>query len=106
MSSNQELKRMLEQHYKLQHLLLERIEEMTTALDRLNASVAAQTTAITANTAAVEAAVAAGIGTGTGDSQDALNAVADAIEKNTADIAANTAKLPPVAPAPAPAPGA
>lgn len=70
---------------------------MTIALDRLNASAAAQTAAIAENTAAIEAAVAAGIGTApAGDSQDELNLVADAIDKNTADIKTNTAKLPSV----------
>ncbi|RUV36270.1 hypothetical protein [Mesorhizobium sp. M7A.F.Ca.MR.148.00.0.0] len=100
MSSNRELKQMLAHSHELLHLFLERTLEMTTALDRLNASVAAQTAAVAANSVAVDAAVAAGIGAApAGDSENALNAVADAIDKNTADITASTAKLPAAAPA-------
>ena len=100
MSSNREILEKLNHQHELLHTLLERTLEMTIALDRLNASATAQTAAIAANTTAIEAAVAAGIGTApAGDSQDALNAVADILDKNTADIEANTAKLPPAAPA-------
>ena len=79
--------------HELSHRQNERILEMSAALDRLNASAAAQTAAITENTAAVDALIAAGPGGSPGDSQEALNAVADTVDANTAATQANTAKL-------------
>lgn len=89
----EEIRKSLGHLHELSHKQNERIIEMSAALDRLNASAAAQTAAINENTAAVDALIAAGTGSTPGDSQEALNAVADTVDANTAATQANTAKL-------------
>ena len=97
----EEMRKDIRHLHELVHKQNEGILIMSAALDRLQASAAAQTAAITEETTAIDAAIAAGIGGGTaGDSQEALNAVADTIDGNTAATQANAAKinaaLPPV----------
>jgi len=91
----EEIRKSLGHLHELAHQQNERILIMSAALDRLTASAAAQTAAITENTDAINKAIAAGIGGSSsgGDSQDALNAVADTTDANTAAIADNTARL-------------
>lgn len=89
----EEMRKDIRHLHELVHKQNEGILIMSAALDRLNASSAAQTAAITENTAAVDTLIAAGPGGAPADSQEALNAVADTVDANTAEIQANTAKL-------------